>query len=69
MTSETTLQQLLNVDRRCSILLNLNVFWHRLCRKDLAFKAQAIFHHVLNQVRQVYTESHELFMTGEEYTE
>ena len=41
----------------------------RLCRKDLAFKAQAIFHHKLNQVRQVYTESHELFMTGEEYTE
>ena len=49
--------------------LNLNMFCRRLCRKDLAFKAQAIFHHVLNQVREVYTESHELFMTGEECTE
>ena len=46
-------------------LQNLKVF----CCKESAFKVRAFFHHVLNQVRWVYTESHELSFTTEEYTE
>ena len=50
-------------------LLNLKAFCSRFCRKELAFKAGAFFHRVLDQVRRVYTEKHELFITREGYTE
>ena len=50
-------------------LQNLKVFCHRFQCKEPDFKAHAFFHHGLNQVRPVYIESHELFITREEYTE
>ena len=48
---------------------SLKAFCCRFCHKESAVKVAALFHHVLAQVKRVYTERHELFITREAYTE